>query len=187
MLGELFPQSLLEGVKIMKLSEWIMVAAVLLGPIIAVQLTRYIDNKKEIRQRKLDLFRTLMATRAYNLSWDHVAALNRIDIEFDSRIAKEKQVLDAWKSYLDLLNDKTISGEPWNIKRVDLFVDLMHEMAKVLDYDFDKTHIKNSSYSPAAHGNTESENNEIRIGIIKVLKGESAFPVEIREVNQTKL
>ena len=171
-----------EGIKIMKLSEWIMIFAVLLGPVIAIQLTRYLDNKKEIRQRKLDLFRTLMATRAYNISWDHVSALNRIDLEFDSRIPEEKEVLNSWKSYLDLLGDKAITGEPWTIKRVDLFVELLHKMANVLDYDFDKTHIKNSAYSPVAHGNTESENNEIRTGIIKILKGETSFPIEVKGI-----
>ena len=150
-----------EGIKTMKLSEWIMIFAVLLGPVIAIQLTRYLDNKKEIRQRKLDLFRTLMATRAYNISWDHVSALNRIDLEFDSQIPKEKEVVNCWKSYFDVLNDKNMPLEQWAVKRVDLFVELLHKMANVLDYDFDKTHIKNSAYSPVAHGNTDSENNEI--------------------------
>lgn len=164
----------------MKLSDWIMVFAVLLGPIIAVQLTRYLDKKNEERQRKLDLFRTLMATRAYSISWEHVNALNRIDVEFDRNITKEKAVLDAWKSYLDLLNDKTLTTEQWNVRRVDLFVDLLHCVAKVLNYEFDKTHIKNSAYSPVAHGNTESENNEIRAGIIKILKGEATFPIEVK-------
>ncbi len=32
----------------------------------------------------------------------------------------------------------------------------LNKMSLVLGYDFDKTHIKNSSYSPVAHGNMES-------------------------------
>lgn len=163
----------------LKISDWLMILAVLLGPLIAVQLTRYLDNKKEVRQRKLDLFRTLMATRAYNISWEHVNALNRIDVEFDNRIIKEKDVLSSWKSYLDLLNDKSLTAESWNTRRIDLFVDLLHKMAIVLNYDFDKTHIKNSAYSPVAHGNSEQEVNEIRAGLIKVLKGEISIPIKI--------
>ena len=31
----------------MTIADWLMIAAVLLGPIVAVQLTRYLDNKKE--------------------------------------------------------------------------------------------------------------------------------------------
>ena len=63
----------------MTIADWLMIAAVLLGPIIAVQLTRHLDNKKEERERKLEVFKTLMATRAYTVSWDHVVALNRIE------------------------------------------------------------------------------------------------------------
>ncbi len=41
----------------MTIADWLMIAAVLLGPIIAVQLTRHLDNKKEERERKLQVFR----------------------------------------------------------------------------------------------------------------------------------
>jgi hypothetical protein len=74
----------------MTISDAIMILAVLAGPVIAVQLTRYLDNKKEIRERKLQVFKTLMATRVYNASWDHVMALNRIDLEFDAKNIKRK-------------------------------------------------------------------------------------------------
>ncbi|WP_416208208.1 DUF6680 family protein [Halomonas sp.] len=55
-----------------------MITAVFLGPVVAVRLTRYLDNQKEIRERKVNIFKTLMATRAYTVSWAHVEALNRI-------------------------------------------------------------------------------------------------------------
>ncbi|MFX6755224.1 DUF6680 family protein, partial [Acinetobacter baumannii] len=57
----------------------LMIIAVLLSPVIAVQVTRYLDNKKEARERQLWVFKTLMATRALSLSPHHVEALNRID------------------------------------------------------------------------------------------------------------
>ena len=170
----------------LKISDWIMIVAVFLGPIVAVQLTRYLDNKNEVKSRKLELFRTLMSTRAYSISWEHVSALNRIDVEFDNKILKEKEVLNSWKSYLDLLGDKNITGENWSAKRIDLFVDLLHKMALVLDYDFDKTHIKNSAYSPIAHGNSEQEINEIRAGLIKVFKGEFFIPIQVRGIDNNE-
>jgi len=52
----------------MTIADWLMITAVFLGPIVAVRLTRYLDDQKEIRARKLDIFKTLMATRAYNVS-----------------------------------------------------------------------------------------------------------------------
>ena len=87
----------------MTIADWLMIAAVFLGPIVAVRLTRYLDNQKEIKERKLEIFKSLMATRAYTVSWLHVEALNRIDLEFDAN--RDREVVEAWKEYLDLLND----------------------------------------------------------------------------------
>jgi hypothetical protein len=156
----------------MTIADWLMILAVLTGPVIAVRLTRFLDNRKEIRERKLNIFKTLMATRAYAVSWDHVMTLNKIDLEFDKSNKKERDVIEAWKEYLDLLGNKDISGEAWNVRRVDLLVELLHKMAKVLDFDFDKTHIKNSSYSPVAQ-------SAVRQGVIEILEGKRVLPMYI--------
>lgn len=153
----------------MTVTDWLMIVAIFLGPIVAVRLTRYLDNQKEIKERKVDIFKTLMATRAYTVSWLHVEALNRIDLEFDKD--QEKEVIEAWKQYHDLLKDTITPIEQWEIKRVDFLVELLHKMAIVLGYDFDKTHIKNSSYSPRAHGDTEIQDAALRKGLIEILEG----------------
>jgi len=163
----------------MTISDWIMILAVFLGPITAVQLTRFLDARTAAKQRKLDIFKTLMSTRQYTTNWDHVMTLNRIDLEFSSKNAKGKSVVEAWKAYLDLLNDKSMTPEQWGTKRLDLLVDLLHKMSIVLDYDFDKTHIKNSSYSPMAHGNIDIQQNAIRQGLLEVLEGKKTVQMEI--------
>ena len=163
----------------MTIADWLMITAVLIGPVIAVRVTRYLDDKKEIRERKLQIFKTLMATRAYTISYDHVFTLNKIDLEFSKSIKGEKEVIEAWKAYLDLLGDKTITGETWANKRVELLVELLHKMALVLDYDFDKTHIKNSSYSPVAHGDNEADIVAIRKGLIDILEGKRVLQMHI--------
>jgi hypothetical protein len=167
-------------------SDGIMIFAIISGPIIAVRLTRHLDNKKEIRSRKLDIFKTLMATRSYTIAWDHVHALNRIDLEFDKNNKKEKAVIEAWKQYLDLLGDKDIPREQWGMRRVDLLVELLHKMAIVLDYDFDKTHIKNSSYSPVAHGDLEIEQTALRKKLLEVLDGKRAIPMLVASLPPNK-
>ncbi|MFT6910280.1 MAG: hypothetical protein ACJAS1_007008 [Oleiphilaceae bacterium] len=163
----------------MQIQDWLMIGAVLVGPIIAVQLTRFIDNGKEKRDRKLNIFKTLMATRAYSISPQHVEALNRIDLEFSNVHKKEREVVYAWKEYLDLLANKEMPREQWATKRIDLLVDLLHKMASVLSYEFDKTHIKNSAYAPVAHGDIEEQQNAIRIGIIDILDGKRALPMYV--------
>jgi hypothetical protein len=170
----------------MTIADWLTISVIFIGPIFAVQLTRFLDDQKEVRARKLEIFKTLMATRAYGVSWTHVEALNRIDLEFDRANKREKEVIDAWKEYLDLLGNTAISPEQWDVRRVELYVELLHKMAKVLNYDFDKTHIKNSSYSPRAHRETEEQLVTIRKDLIEMLEGKRPLPMEITNWPQSK-
>ena len=48
-----------------------------------------------------------------------VETLNRIDLEFSTTNRKEKEVIEAWKAYLDLLGDKNIPQDQWGTRRVD--------------------------------------------------------------------
>ena len=134
---------------------------------------------REIRNRKLHVFKTLMATRAYAVSPKHVEALNRIDLEFSNKHKKEREVVYAWKEYLDLLSSKEMPREQWDTKRVDLLVELLHKMATVLDYEFDKTHIKNSAYAPIAHGDIEEQQKFLRVGLIEILEGKREVPMRV--------
>ncbi|AIL60302.1 hypothetical protein PSAKL28_10760 [Pseudomonas alkylphenolica] len=165
------------------IADWLIILATLLSPVIAVQVTRYLDERNEIRGRKLSIFKTLMATRAYTISWAHVEALNRIDLEFVKSQKKEKAVVEAWKEYHDLLNNDKLSPEQWATKRIELLVELLHKMAIVLDYDFDKTHIKNSSYAPRIHSDTEAQQEAIRKGVIDVLAGNRPLPMVVTNLN----
>lgn len=150
------------------IADGLMIAAVFLGPIIAVQLTRWLDSRRETRDRKLSIFKTLMATRAYGLSWGHVEALNRISLEFDRANPDERAVIDAWKAYHHLLQDVPV--DRWGTQREDLLSDVLHAMARVLGYDFDKTEIKKSAYAPNAHKNLDDQMETIRKSLIAVLQ-----------------
>jgi hypothetical protein len=168
----------------MTIADGLMIFAVLLGPIVAVRLTRYLDDRKEMRERKLWIFKTLMATRAYTLSPLHVEALNRIDLEFEVRKKNEKQVLDTWKQYLDLLGSRDLSPEQWNLRRTDLLVELLNHMGKCVGYDFDKTQIKNGTYSPVAHGRIEEQQEAIRQGIVDLMEGRRVIPMFVTNLYQ---
>ncbi|MCZ8086935.1 MAG: hypothetical protein O9257_06355 [Brevundimonas sp.] len=64
------------------ISDWAIVAATLTSPIIAVIVTRLMDDRRSKRDRRWAIFETLMLTRRTPLSLDHVMALNRVEIEF---------------------------------------------------------------------------------------------------------
>lgn len=163
----------------MSLTDILMIAATALSPLIAVQVTRYLDDRNEARGRKLQIFKTLMATRAYTLAPAHVEALNRIDLEFTTKRKTEKAVLDVWQQYLDHLGNKTMQIEAWAEKRVDLLVDLLHAMGHALGYDFNKTQIKNGTYAPVAHGRIEEEQEKVRQYAIELLEGKRVLPMHV--------
>jgi len=163
----------------MNLTDILMIAATALSPLIAVQVTRYLDDRNEERGRRLQVFKTLMATRAYGLSPAHVEALNRIDLEFSGNRKMDKEVIAVWQIYLDHLDSKTLQGQAWVDKKIDLFVDLLHTMGKSLGYDFNKTQIKNASYAPMAHGRVESEQERVRQLALELLEGKRAMPMFI--------
>ena len=66
----------------MALSDWLTIIAILLAPVFAVQVQKWVEHLRERRGKKLGVFQALMATRGARLSPEHVRALNMIDLEF---------------------------------------------------------------------------------------------------------
>ncbi|MGZ8373522.1 MAG: DUF6680 family protein [Nitrospira sp.] len=140
-----------------------------------MQAESFLQRRRERRQRKLEVFRTLMANRAAGLSPAHVEALNRIDIEFHD----ERRITDAWKAYLDHLNDRSLNPESWGTRTQDLLVELLYAMGQSLGYEFDRVHIKRAAYYPQGYGDLEQDQLVIRKGLAAVLRGERALPMEV--------
>ena len=70
--------------------EWLTIFAIAVGPFLGIWANGKLEDRKNTNQGKLDIFKTLMATRATPLARDHVESLNRIDIEFTGR--KDKKI-----------------------------------------------------------------------------------------------
>src|SRR5690606_1218581 len=86
----------------MTLIDYLTIGAIVSGPILAVQAEKFLERKREQKNRRLSVFKTLMATRGSVLSTAHVEALNRIDLEF-SYDKKFTKVIASWKEYFDNL------------------------------------------------------------------------------------
>ena len=161
-----------------RLEGWLVIAAVILGPTLALWAQRYSERRREERTRKLWLFRELMATRTNRLSGRHVEALNHIDLEFDLDKKADAKVLDAWKMYLDVLS-YTPTEDAQRAARYEeretRFVDLLWEIGKHLGFQFNKIAIKRDAYSPIAHGELEDDQMLIRKGIVELLTGKRAL------------
>lgn len=157
----------------------LMVIAIVTGPILAIQVQKYIERIRDSRIRKINIFKVLMATRGNRISITHVEALNRIDLEFSNK-KKYRKVTDSWKEYFNQLYEKYDENDfsVWDNKKDELFVSLLYEMGSSLKFDFNKALIKRNIYSPQGHQDYEETNKTIRDGILKIIKGESKFPIK---------
>ena len=159
------------------MKDWLVVIATLLSPLIAVQVTKWLDRRNQVRDEQIRIFKTLMATRASTLDPRHVESLNVIDVVFSSNEKKQIEIRRLWKQYLDHLSDRNYPQDHWGAKRVEFLVELLHVMAGYLGFDLDKTHIKNQIYFPDGYGALEDENTKIRRGILEILNGTRPLPM----------
>jgi hypothetical protein len=162
------------------------IIAILAGPIVALRLQTRLDKRREAKDRKLKVFKTLMMHRVTPLSPYFVQALNLIDVEFDA--ANEKPVRDAWKVLLDHFADignLTRAGTPLppntTEKSATLATTLLLAMGKSLGYEFDEVQIKKGAYYPQGLGDVEQEQNALRRALLDLLEGKRRMPVALFE------
>jgi hypothetical protein len=116
-----------------------------------------------------------MATRAPSakVSPRHVAALNAIELEFSGSRGSNKRVTDAWRIYLDHLNDR--SGDPNNQDAVhrwvdegnDLLVDLLYEMSNAAarpDGSYESERTSRSADGPGPIDSRDTHRSRRRAG-----------------------
>lgn len=188
----------------LELKEWLIVIATFLGPILAVQAQKWVEAFRERRRRKISVFEQLMATRGSRVSAEHVRALNMIDLVFygektlglPRRSSSEQAVLDAWKEYLDHLNNKHVDADLmlWLTKGDELFTNLLFATSKDLGFRFDRVQLKRGTYTPIAHGEIEAEQTELRRATLSLVTGKHAlqmnvvgFPVDPEAVEANKV
>ena len=162
-----------------KVTDILIIIALFTGPSIAVQISEYLRKLADARNRKIRIFRTLMATRSASLAAAHIEALNLVEIEFQaSHRSQERRVVDCWKLYLAHLNDLKYPRESWAVRRAELLIDLLYEMSCPLGYSYDKSQIKSGTYYPAGWQEAENEQTETRKLWLAVLQGQRMLPVQ---------
>lgn len=162
------------------------IVATLVGPILAVQVQKYLERVNESKNQKSWIFSTLMATRAARLSADHVRALNMIDLAFNGgrtgrRKPTETDVLDTWREYLDHLTSAVSEAniDRWLEKQHELLVVMLSAMATDLNLRYDRVLLRNGAYIPKGHTDLESEQQKLRHLAISVLSGKQPLNMEV--------
>ena len=79
------------------LQSWIGIIAIITGPLAALLIGKRIEERRARQDRKIKIFRTLMANRATRLAPAYVEALNGIETEFYG----DTKVIEAWRLLMD--------------------------------------------------------------------------------------
>ena len=167
------------------------ISAIVVGPILAVQISEYLCRRRDAHYRKVHIFRTLMANRAAQLTASNIEALNLVYFEFGTvaksylrkfwmaatgQAKRERDVIECWRLYLGHLNDASYSGAPWEAKRADLFTDLLYAVSVAVGYRSEKSQIKNGAYYPKAFSEAEAANLQSRTLLLEILAGRRQLP-----------
>lgn len=166
------------------------ILAIIVGPIIAVITSRYIEDRIGKKRRKWRIFYELMKRRDEPLtkfSW----ALNLIHVEFHDK----KNVIDAWDDLYNFLGegppaagqtgrDLESAKRRKRKKRDRLFAILLQEMSITLGLKVDHRFIAKTVYDPIGKKRKRRMKNIIDKKIISVLNGDS--PIAVQKVQKVK-
>ena len=163
-------------------NDYALLTITLAGPIVAVQVQKVIEHTRAAHDRREQLFKTLMATRAQRLASRHIDALNMIALEFEKG-KKFQPVREAWKAYLAHLSENPLEDPHQQAvflsKRPELFANLLFVMGKSLGHNLEKTQIEREVYLTTYSTRVDAEWDAIRMGLEAILSGRSAFPMEV--------
>ena len=157
--------------------DWITVAALIVGPVLALSAQRALDWLREKKNSCLQLYFTAMAYRATWLHLDSLRALNAIDVVFNKK--KHEPIRDAWSKVIAHAytrrpdwNADQEGARQWDARLTDLRADLYQLLGQAVGYDLSLDYIKTHIYYPEYHVNTEIEWLTIRKQLSKVLTDE---------------
>lgn len=165
-----------------RITDAVMIFAILFSPFLAVWAQRQIDIGRERRGAKLAIFKDLMGTRRFTLSPVHVQALNRIDLEFTDNSRPEVEVRRIWREYLDHLSSlppdpiaRQQKMQSWLEKNEDYLADLLVAMGECVGHSFDRVYIKKGIYSPEGHAQEFFENVALRKSFLELLQNKRSL------------
>ena len=120
------------------------------------------QDRKSKKEAQMRLFLILMANRQKNpISQEWVDALNTIDVVFQDN----KRVRNAWRDYLDSLNQKSAHFDNQNSYKLDL----LSEMAEALGYQQLKQTEIDRFYSPMYFSSQQSRQEILYNESLRVL------------------
>ncbi len=148
------------------------ILAIILSPIIALTISTKLQDRKEKRQHKMNIFATLISEKHLQISDEKVKALNMIDIVFSDT----PSVTKLWREYFVMLTNDGLNNYNGNKLREEKYQELIYEMAKVIGYEKNVNLLDISRvYYPQGLLQRNQRGEEISTELLRVLRASGGF------------
>jgi hypothetical protein len=158
-------------------AEWITIAAIVVGPILAVVTQLVWQRTISKRDQKLNVFGTMMSLRGTPLHPDFIKVANFIDVLY----YKNQVVRRKWGDVLAHLSSDAYKPENFNAQAFERFKDLLsellNEMARDLGYEYDHLDFKERAWTPLWHVAADEEWAALRKGFVQALNHQSSLAI----------
>ena len=157
------------------LLDWLTLLAIVLGPLIGIWVTRWIDSAKERKDRRWELFVTLRRTRGLELSPDHVAAINMVPVLFSGDV----ETMREWEKLMDALNNTGWESQDEAVRKgiaksaADARHNLIRRIGEVVGAKLPHKEEHRLGYAPVAWAQELGEQAAVRRLALEVLSGRS--------------
>ena len=159
--------------------DWLTVAAIILGPVLALLSQRYLDRLRQRKDQRLRLYFALMASRALQLSPNHVQALNSIDTVFSGDSKEDQTIREKYRAWIEQMGrDSNTPG--WAERGNDLKVELYQAIGEAVGFKFSIDYLKRQVYVPVAHSDWDTQARQIQTALSRVITADGV-KVEIVE------
>lgn len=138
----------------MKTTEIINLAAIVIGPIVAVLISVWLTSRQQRRDQKLIVLRMLLSTRHLPADPGFSVAINLVPVEFGD----SKQVVAAYREFIQAVQNPASSAEdvPALQSTAAKTTKLIFEITRDLGFDIRESDIQHAGY--AASGWIERDN-----------------------------
>jgi hypothetical protein len=151
--------------------EWITLAAIIVGPVLALLVQRILDHLRQDKRQRLELYLTLMGTRGAPVSPQHVNALNSVPVVFNKR--RHTKIRTALQTLLQHTGaPRAAAPAKWDERYADLKADLLQAMGADVGYNFTVDDVKRQLYAPMGHIEAELDLLQIRQAPTKIITDE---------------
>ena len=142
----------------LKIYELITIAAIVIGPIVAVSITLFFEGRRQERDRQNQTMRMLVSTRHLPGDAAYTTAINMIPVDFN----RQRSIMAAWHAYIESIR---YQPSPENVdeslkQAVSKQTKLIFEIMRFLGYRISESDIQATAY--AAGGFIERDNIMIR-------------------------